>query len=380
VSSDRPGSSGQAPEVGAELASARRVRERQTALPRRQAAPLHQSERAQATPPLLEVRDLVIHYPIHAGVLLRRVGEVKAVDGVSFTLDERETLGLVGESGCGKTTVAKGILRLVDVTAGEIWLRRNDGKRVDLATLGRGAMRPIRAEIQMIYQDPYSSLNPRWPVADIVAEPLTVHRPELTAAERRERVAWLLDKVGLSPDQAFRYPHEFSGGQRQRVGIARALATEPRLVVADEPVSALDVSIQAQVMNLMQDLQEELGVAFLFIAHNLSVIEHISHRIAVMYLGELAEIGPSRAVYERPLHPYTRALLSAVPLPDPDLERPERIVLVGDPPSPIAKPSGCPFHPRCPLAQPGCAENHPRLEEAEPGHFVACPIVLRGHW
>ncbi|HEX2463590.1 MAG TPA: oligopeptide/dipeptide ABC transporter ATP-binding protein [Thermoanaerobaculia bacterium] len=329
---------------------------------------------------LLEVRDLAIHYPIHSGVLLRRTGEVKAVDGVSFALNEGETLGLVGESGCGKTTVAKGILRLVDVTSGSIDFRRRSGESVDLVTLDRGAMRPIRAEIQMIYQDPYSSLNPRWPLGDIVAEPLTVHRPHLSADERAERVAWLLEKVGLSPDQAFRYPHELSGGQRQRIGIARALATEPRLVVADEPVSALDVSIQAQVMNLMQDLQDELGIAILFIAHNLSVVEHISDRIAVMYLGEIAEIGPGRAVYERPLHPYTRALLSAVPLPDPDLERPERVVLSGDPPSPLAKPTGCPFHTRCPLAQPGCAINEPRLEEAEPGHFVACPIVLRGHW
>jgi oligopeptide transport system ATP-binding protein len=339
-----------------------------------------QAEASSAPTPLLRVTDLEIHYPIHGGVLLRRTGEVRAVDGVSFELHDGETLGLVGESGCGKTTVAKGILRLVDITAGSIVFRRQSGDTVDLVTLDRKAMRPIRAEIQMMYQDPYSSLNPRWPVGDIIAEPLTVHRPEMTSAERRERVAWLLDKVGLSPDQAFRYPHEFSGGQRQRVGIARALATDPRLVVADEPVSALDVSIQAQVMNLMQDLQEELGIAFLFIAHNLSVIEHQSDRIAVMYLGELAEIGPARAVYERPLHPYTRALLSAVPLPDPDLARPERIVLPGDPPSPVAKPSGCPFHTRCPLAQPECSRNHPRLEEGEPGHLVACPIVLRGHW
>jgi oligopeptide transport system ATP-binding protein len=332
------------------------------------------------TPPLLEVSDLVIHYPIHSGVLLRRTGEVKAVDGVSFTLDDGETLGLVGESGCGKTTVAKGILRLVPIDSGSIVFRRKTGELMDLVALDRRAMRPVRSEIQMIYQDPYSSLNPRWPVSEIVAEPLRVHRPELKATERQERVAWLLDKVGLSADQAFRYPHEFSGGQRQRIGIARALATNPRLLVADEPVSALDVSIQAQVMNLMQDLQQELGLAYLFIAHNLSVVEHVSDRIAVMYLGELAEVGPARAVYDRPLHPYTRALLSAVPLPDPDLDRPERIVLAGDPPSPIAKPTGCPFHTRCPLAQPACAENHPRLEEGEPGHHVACPIVLRGHW
>ena len=352
------------------------------AAPEHGAAPreLARGEAPAAAAPLLEVRDLVIHYPIHGGVLMRRVGEVKAVDGVSFALREGETLGLVGESGCGKTTVAKGILRLVDVTAGSIEFQRRSGEQVDLVGLDRRAMRPLRAEIQMIYQDPYSSLNPRWPVADIVAEPLTVHQPQLDAAGRRERVAWLLDKVGLTPDQAFRYPHEFSGGQRQRIGIARALATAPRLLVADEPVSALDVSIQAQVMNLLEDLQEELGIAYLFIAHNLSVIEHASDRIAVMYLGELAEVGAAHAVYASPLHPYTRALLSAVPLPDPDRARPDRVILSGDPPSPLAKPPGCPFHTRCPLAQAACAENRPTLEEAEPGHFVACPVVLRGRW
>jgi len=238
-------------------------------------------------------------------------------------------------------------------------------------------MRPIRAEIQMIYQDPYSSLNPRWSVGDIVAEPLTVHQPEMSAPERHDRVVWLLEKVGLTADQAFRYPHEFSGGQRQRVGIARALATNPRLVVADEPVSALDVSIQAQVMNLMQDLQEELGLTYLFIAHNISTVEHISQRVAVMYLGNLVELGPARELYERPLHPYTKALLSAVPLPDPALRRPERIVLSGEPPSPLAKPSGCPFRTRCPLAEPACAESIPPLVEVGDSHYLACPVVQR---
>jgi oligopeptide transport system ATP-binding protein len=327
--------------------------------------------------PLLEVRDLKIHYPIHAGVLLRRVGEVKAVDGISFALREGETLGLVGESGCGKTTVGKGILRLVDITAGELLFRRPSGEVIDLAPLSRREMRPVRADIQMVYQDPYSSLNPRWPIGEIVAEPLTVHRPGLNAAARKHHAAELLEKVGLTAEQAFRYPHEFSGGQRQRVGIARALATHPRLLVADEPVSALDVSIQAQVMNLMQDLQDELGLTYLFIAHNLSVVEHISHRIAVMYLGNLVEVGPAQELYRNPVHPYTRALLSAVPLPDPDLERPERTVLQGEPPSPLAKPSGCPFRTRCPLVEPACADDVPPLVDLGGDHAVACPVALR---
>jgi oligopeptide transport system ATP-binding protein len=326
---------------------------------------------------LVEVKDLKVHYPIHGGVFLRRIGEVKAVDGISFAIRPGETLGLVGESGCGKTTVGKAIMRLVESTAGEILFHRRNGEVVDLVPLKRGPMRPVRAEIQMIYQDPYSSLNPRWSVGDIVAEPLLVHQPQLSHEEREEKVAWLLEKVGLTGEQAHRYPHEFSGGQRQRVGIARALATNPRLVIADEPVSALDVSIQAQVINLMQDLQEEFGLTYLFIAHDLSVVEHISHRIAVMYLGNMAELGPARDVYDHPIHPYTKALLSAVPLPDPDLDRPERVTLKGEVPSPLAKPSGCPFRTRCPLAEESCAKEVPPFEEVKPGHYVACPVVTR---
>jgi oligopeptide/dipeptide ABC transporter ATP-binding protein len=326
---------------------------------------------------LLEVRDLKIWYPIHAGVFLRHVGDVKAVDGVSFSIKEGETLGLVGESGCGKTTVGKGIQRLVPVTDGSIVFRRESGEVVDLVPLSRREMRPIRAEIQMIYQDPYSSLNPRWSIGDIVSEPLRVHQPKLTIKEREDKVAWLLEKVGLTGEQAFRYPHEFSGGQRQRVGIARALATKPHLVLADEPVSALDVSIQAQVINLMQDLQQEFGLTYLFIAHDISVVVHISHRIAVMYLGNLMELGPAREVYEDPIHPYARALLSAVPLPDPKAERPDRIRLTGEVPSPRNKPSGCAFRTRCPLAEASCAEETPPLVEVSSGRYAACPVVTR---
>ncbi len=328
-------------------------------------------------PPILEVKDLRIYYPIHAGVLLRKVGDVKAVDGVSFSVKRGETLGLVGESGCGKTTLGKGIMRLVKVTSGQILYAKTPGGTVDLVPLSRAQLRPLRAEIQMIYQDPYSSLNPRWSVGEIVEEPLLVHRPDMTAKQRQDEVAWLLEKVGLTGEQAHRYPHEFSGGQRQRVGIARALATRPSLVVADEPVSALDVSIQAQVVNLLQDLQEEFALTLLFIAHDISVVEHIAHRIAVMYLGHVCEIGPSREIYEKPLHPYSRALLSAVPLPDPSLERPDRLKLEGEVPSPVAKPSGCPFRTRCPLAEPSCAVAPPPLVEIQPGRFVACPVVAR---
>jgi oligopeptide/dipeptide ABC transporter ATP-binding protein len=327
---------------------------------------------------LLEVRDLKIYYPVHAGVFLKKVGDVKAVDGVSFTVSAGETLGLVGESGCGKTTVGKGIMRLIDITSGSLRFTTKAGETVDMVPLDRARMRPLRAEIQMIYQDPFSSLNPRWSVGDIVSEPLGVHQPNLSQKERDDKVAWLLEKVGLTGEQAFRYPHEFSGGQRQRVGIARALATAPRLLVADEPVSALDVSIQAQVVNLMQDLQEEFGLSYIFIAHDLSVVEHISHRIAVMYLGNMVEIGPSQEVYSRPIHPYTKALISAVPLPDPHVTRPDRQRLQGEVPSPLAKPSGCPFRTRCPVAVKACAEELPPLVEVAPQRFVACPVVAKG--
>jgi oligopeptide transport system ATP-binding protein len=329
-----------------------------------------------AEPPLLEVRDLRIYYPVHGGVFLRKIGDVRAVDGVSFAVQRGETLGLVGESGCGKTTLGKGIMRLIEITSGQILCRRESGT-VDLVGLTRRQLRPLRAEIQMIYQDPYSSLNPRWSVGEIVEEPLLVHRPDMTPKERAAEVAWLLEKVGLTGEQAFRYPHEFSGGQRQRVGIARALATRPKLIVADEPVSALDVSIQAQVVNLLQDLQEEFNLTVVFIAHDISVVEHIAHRIAVMYLGHVCEIGPSQELYAKPLHPYSRALLSAVPLPDPSLARPDRIKLLGEVPSPTAKPSGCPFRTRCPLAEPSCAVAPPPLVEVTPGRFLACPVVAR---
>ncbi len=326
---------------------------------------------------LVEVRDLKVWFPIHSGIFLRHVGDVKAVDGVTFNIRRGETLGLVGESGCGKTTTGKAILGLVPVKSGQIVLHDQAGGSRDLVGLTRGEMRPVRADISMIYQDPYSSLNPRWSVGDIVAEPLLVHRRNIALEEREEKVAWLLEKVGLTGEQAHRYPHEFSGGQRQRVGIARALATNPRLVIADEPVSALDVSIQAQVVNLMQDLQEEFGLTYLFIAHDLSVVEHLSHRIAVMYLGNMVELGSSHELYHDPIHPYTKALLSAVPLPDPALERPDRIALEGEVPSPLAKPSGCPFRTRCPLAEKSCAEEVPELKEVAPGRWLACPVVDR---
>ena len=326
--------------------------------------------------PILEFKNLHVHFPIHAGVFLRHVGDVKAVDGVSLTVMEGETLGLVGESGCGKTTTGKAVVRLAPPTSGEIVFHPREGEPVDLVSLDRAEMRPYRSEIQMIFQDPYSSLNPRWSVGDIIAEPLTVHEPGLSHSEVDDRVAWLLEKVGLTGEQAHRYPHEFSGGQRQRVGIARALATRPRLVIADEPVSALDVSIQAQVVNLMQDLQEEFGLTYIFIAHDLSIVEHISHRVAVMYLGHIVEVGPVDQINDDPIHPYSQALLSAVPLPDPRQGRPDRIRLEGEVPSPLNKPSGCPFRTRCPRAVESCAETMPPLVEVSPGHEVACPVML----
>jgi len=316
---------------------------------------------------LLQVRDLRKHYPVHKGVLGRAVGKVHAVDGISFSIAAGETLGLVGESGCGKSTAAKTILRLVDPTAGTIEWR---GQRID--ALGRAAMRPFRRELQAVFQDPYSSLNPRLRAADIVAEPM--HNYErFGAAEVRAKVAWLFEKVGLRPDQMIKFPHEFSGGQRQRLGIARALAVRPKLIVCDEPVSALDVSVQAQVINLLEDLQAEFGVSYLFVAHDLAVVEHISHRVAVMYLGKIVELTDKRSLFRDPQHPYTEALLSAVPVPDPKAQK-KRIILPGDVPSPITPPPGCRFHTRCPYAEERCRREEPAMKEVRPGHFVACHL------
>ncbi|MFO1363121.1 MAG: dipeptide ABC transporter ATP-binding protein [Burkholderiales bacterium] len=316
---------------------------------------------------LLEVRDLRKHYPVRKGLLGRAVAKVHAVDGISFSIAERETLGLVGESGCGKSTAGKTILRLVDPTAGTIEWR---GSRIE--GLGRAAMRPVRRELQAVFQDPYSSLNPRLRAADIVAEPLRNYE-RLGAARAREQVAWLFEKVGLRPDQMVKYPHEFSGGQRQRLGIARALAVRPKLIVCDEPVSALDVSVQAQVINLLEDLQAEFGVSYLFVAHDLAVVEHISHRVAVMYLGKIVELTDKRTLFRDPQHPYTEALLSAVPVPDPQAKK-KRIILQGDVPSPITPPPGCRFHTRCPYAEERCRREEPAMTEVRPGHLVACHL------
>lgn len=334
---------------------------------------------------LLEVKDLKMYFPVYGGVFRSKVADVKAVDGISFCLKEGETLGLVGESGCGKSTTGKCLINLNTPTAGQIIFHtdkisaENQKKGlsapepVDIAQLNNNEMRPYRSEIQMIFQDPYASLNPRMTVSDIIMEPLGIHTPELSKPQMLEKVGSLMEKVGLSAEQATRYPHEFSGGQRQRIGIARALATNPRLVIADEPVSALDVSIQAQVINLMQDLQEEFGLTYIFIAHDLAVVEHISDRIAVMYLGNIVELAKTEVLFKTPKHPYTRALMSAIPLPDPNVKKEKRIVLQGDVPSPMKKPTGCGFRTRCPIARPECAVNQPPMIEIEPEHFVACP-------
>jgi oligopeptide transport system ATP-binding protein len=327
---------------------------------------------------LLDIQDLQVRFPVFGGVFLKRRGEVHAVAGVSFTLARGETLGLVGESGCGKTTVGRAIVNILRPMTynveigGRIHYHHASGI-VDLASLDQRAMRPYRSDIQMVFQDPYSSLNPRKTVHQIVAEPLRVHT-KMTAAERMDRVRSLLEKVGLSPDHVNRYPHEFSGGQRQRIGIARALATNPKIVIADEPVSALDVSIQAQVINLMQDLQQEFGLSYLFVAHDLSVVRHISQRIAVMYLGHIVESGPAEEIYRRPLHPYSRILLSAVPRPDPERRRERRARVNDELPSPMGKPSGCAFRTRCPIARPSCADAVPPLEFRD-GRWVACPYA-----
>ncbi|MGH7055490.1 MAG: ABC transporter ATP-binding protein [Stellaceae bacterium] len=317
--------------------------------------------------PLLSVRGLTKHFPVRAGVLRTLVGQVRAVDGISFDIAQGETLGLVGESGCGKSTAGKTILKLVEPTAGEI---RLNGARID--PLSRRRMRPYRRQLQMVFQDPYSSLNPRFRVRQIIAEPLLNYRIARGRA-LSERVAELAQKVGLRPDLLDRLPHEFSGGQRQRIGIARALALNPSLIICDEPVSALDVSVQAQVVNLLRDLQRELGLSYLFITHDLAVVEHISHRIAVMYLGKIVEIADKEALFTRPQHPYTEALLSAVPIPDPGA-RSRRIILKGDVPSPSNPPSGCRFRTRCPYAFARCAEEEPASREVRPGHLVACHL------
>jgi oligopeptide/dipeptide ABC transporter ATP-binding protein len=317
--------------------------------------------------PLLRVRDLQKHFPITKGLFGRTVGHVRAVDGVSLDVAASETVGLVGESGCGKTTTGRAILRLIEPTAGEVHF---DG--VDVRALGAGDLRRLRRHVQIVFQDPFSSLNPRMTVGATIREGLTIHRlAEGAGADRRVRE--LLDEVGLRPEYAGRYPHEFSGGQRQRVGIARALAVEPKLIVCDEPVSALDVSVQAQVINLLQDLQRQRGLAYLFIAHDLSVVEHMADRVAVMYLGRIVELAPSRLLYAEPLMPYTQALLSAIPVPSPGAAR-RRIVLTGDVPSPANPPSGCVFHPRChhPARDAACAAIVPPLEEKAPGHWAAC--------
>jgi oligopeptide/dipeptide ABC transporter ATP-binding protein len=322
---------------------------------------------AEPAPPVLEVAGLSKHFPVRKGLLRRTVGHVYAVDDVSFTIGAGETLGLVGESGCGKTTVGRVILRLIEPTAGSILL---DGR--DVTRLGKLDMRPFRREMQIIFQDPFSSLNPRKRAGDIVGEPLKVHGV-LAKGARRERVAALFERVGLRRAQMDNFPHQFSGGQRQRIGVARALALNPKLIIGDEPVSALDVSIQAQVINLLMDLQRDMKLSYLFISHNLAVVEHISHRIAVMYLGRIVEYTDKTTLFTRPLHPYTEALLAAVPVPDPAIKR-TKLVVQGDVPSPLNPPPGCRFHTRCPYAEARCKVEVPLLREVEPGHHVACHL------
>jgi oligopeptide/dipeptide ABC transporter ATP-binding protein len=320
-----------------------------------------------ARPPVLDVRDLKKYFPIRKGLLQREAGTVYAVDGVSFSIGDGETLGLVGESGCGKSTVGRTVLRLIDPTGGSIKL---DGH--DIAPLNKKELRPYRRQMQIIFQDPFSSLDPRMSAGDIVAEPLRVHGIA-RGREVKRLVAELFERVGLRKAQMSSYPHQFSGGQRQRIGIARALALQPKLIIADEPVSALDVSIQAQVLNLMMDLQRDLKLTYLFISHNLAVVEHISHRIAVMYLGRIVEYTDKRTLFARPLHPYTESLLLAVPVPDPSVKRQKR-VLQGDVPSPVNPPSGCHFHTRCPYVFDRCKVEDPVLREVKPGQMVACHL------
>lgn len=317
---------------------------------------------------LIEVKNLTKYFPVGSGLLGKGADVVKAVDDVSFTIRRGETFGLVGESGCGKSTTGRCILRLIEPTSGEV---RFDNR--NLLSVDSGNLRRLRRDMQIIFQDPYSSLNPRMRVGDIIAEPLAIHNVG-SKAERRERVTELLEVVGLAGEHAERYPHEFSGGQRQRIGIARALALKPKFIVCDEPVSALDVSVQAQVVNLLQDLQEQFGLTYLFISHGLSVVEHISTRVGIMYLGKLVEVASSEEIFRNPLHPYTRALLSAIPQPDPDAKR-RRLPLKGEIPTPINPPSGCRFRTRCSMAEARCAEHEQNLIEVSPDHFVACEVV-----
>ncbi len=318
--------------------------------------------------PLIEVTDLKKHFPVYKGAFSRVAGQVKAVDGVSFSIKPGETLGLVGESGCGKSTVGRTVLKLFDPTSGSIRI-----KGEEIAGLDHQNMLPYRRQMQMIFQDPYASLNPRMQAGSVVGEPLVIHDVG-TKQEQRDRIAWLFEKVGLRPERMYAYAHEFSGGQRQRIGIARALAVNPELIVCDEPVSALDVSIQAQIINLLMDLQDEFGLSYLFISHDLAVVEHISHRVAVMYLGRIVEATDKTSLFDMPLHPYTEALLSAVPIPDAKARTRSRMILQGDVPSPINPPSGCHFHARCPYAMARCRTDEPALREVRPGHLAACHL------
>lgn len=326
----------------------------------------------QQKPTLLEVRNLKKHFPIQKGFFRKVVGHVRAVDGIDFFVREGETLGLVGESGCGKTTTGRLILRAIEPTEGEVCFRK-DGQMVNIADIPPKEMKAFRRDLQIIFQDPFSSLSPRMTVLDIISEPLQIHGLA-RGADLKNQVRDLLEAVGLRAQHMNRYPYAFSGGQRQRIGIARALALRPKLIVCDEPVSALDVSIQAQVLNLLEDLQKEFGLTYLFIAHDLSVVEHISDRVAVMYLGKIVEAAPSEELYANPLHPYTEALLSAVPRTDPD-HVPNRILLAGDVPSPANPPAGCKFHPRCQYVAPECSQAEPPLVEYSPDHYVACHLV-----
>ncbi|HMK83283.1 MAG TPA: ABC transporter ATP-binding protein [Candidatus Bathyarchaeia archaeon] len=320
------------------------------------------------TEALLEVKELKKHFPIQGGVVNRTVGYVYAVDGVTFDVRKGETLGLVGESGCGKTTVGRCVLRLLEPTKGEVLFENSD-----ILRLKDEQMRKLRANMQIVFQDPYASLNPRWTIKDIVGEPLLVNKIA-RGEELRARVLELLKRVGLSEDHMSRFAHEFSGGQRQRIGIARALALNPKFIVLDEPTSSLDVSVQAQTLNIIRSLQHDLGLTYLFISHNLSVIKHMSDRIAVMYLGKIVELAPKQELFKRQLHPYTQALFQAIPIPDPEIQR-KRVILKGDVPSPVNPPKGCRFHPRCPIAIEKCSTVEPELEESEPGHFAACHRV-----